>query len=124
MTQEDAKFSLKLHLIYLMNDVLHHCARKGADALQQSFESVAVEMYCSAWTSLASLPTEEERAAKRPKLNKLIKLWEGKKIFGSSTLHKMRQPEEAWAAYKAQIEETYSAAVDAATAQVRKLKTL
>ena len=37
--------------IYLMNDVLHHCARKSNEELKLSFESVAVEMFCSAWIS-------------------------------------------------------------------------
>ena len=34
-----------------MNDVLHHCVRKYAEELKQSLESVAVEMFCAAWTS-------------------------------------------------------------------------
>ena len=37
--------------IYLMNDVLHHCVRKSNEELKLSFESVAVEMFCSAWIS-------------------------------------------------------------------------
>jgi len=46
VTQEAESFILKLHLIYLMNDVLHHCVRKYAEELKQSLESVAVEMFC------------------------------------------------------------------------------
>ena len=48
MTQEGAPFTTKLHLVYLMNDVLHHCARKNAEELKMAFETVAVEMICGA----------------------------------------------------------------------------
>ena len=48
VTQEDAPFTTKLHLVYLMNDVLHHCARKNAEELKMAFETVAVEMICGA----------------------------------------------------------------------------
>jgi hypothetical protein len=34
-----------------MNDVLHHCVRKSNEELKMSFETVAVEMFCSAWIS-------------------------------------------------------------------------
>ena len=37
----------KLHLIYLVNDVLHHCIMKNTAALQTALEGVAVPMYCS-----------------------------------------------------------------------------
>ena len=48
VTQEGAPFTTKLHLVYLMNDVLHHCARKNAEELKMAFETVAVEMICGA----------------------------------------------------------------------------
>lgn len=135
VTQEDAPFKLKLHMVYLMNDVLHHCVRKNAEVtekspncllsadltcliypqeLKQSFESVAVEMFCSASTSASeeqvkyrnSLATKVYPClmlamyCQKPKLDKLIRLWEDKKIFSSSTLNKMRRTEESWQSYK------------------------
>ncbi len=109
MTREDAPFSLKLHLIYLMNDVLHHSVRKGADELKQSLESVAVEMFCGA----ASGASEEQRA----KLTKLIRLWDEKRIFSATTLAKMRASEESWIAYKEQLKEDYAGIIAEATAQ-------
>jgi len=33
---QSSQFSHKLHVIYLINDVLHHCVRKGADTLLRS----------------------------------------------------------------------------------------
>lgn len=41
-------FTQKLHIIYLVNDVLHHCARKNASELRDALESVVVPMFCSA----------------------------------------------------------------------------
>ncbi|CAG0898481.1 unnamed protein product [Darwinula stevensoni] len=51
-----ATFSLKMHLIYLINNLLHHCVRKD---LQKSFMEMAVTpMFCNAWFSA---PENEER---------------------------------------------------------------
>ena len=111
MTQEDAAFNVKLHLIYLMNDVLHHTVRKNAEELKQSLESVAVEMFCGAHASAAD-GDEQSRA----KLAKLIKLWEDKRIFSTSTLNKMRQARESWLTYLEQMKEDYAGAIAAATA--------
>lgn len=96
-----------------MNDVLHHCVRKYADELKQSLESVAVEMYCAAWTfsgnDVGSLSSERESIENRQgKLLKLIKLWEDKTIFSPSTLNKMRSPEESWKAYTQQLKLNYA----------------
>uniref|UniRef100_A0A0K2TGR8 Calcium homeostasis endoplasmic reticulum proteinlike [Bombyx mori] n=1 Tax=Lepeophtheirus salmonis TaxID=72036 RepID=A0A0K2TGR8_LEPSM len=99
VTQEDVSFLTRLHLIYLMNDVLHHCVRKNADELKHSLESVAVEMFCA-----AALHANDDQQLK---LNKLINLWESKSIFSMSTLSKMRQPEESWQSYKQEISEDY-----------------
>ena len=96
-----------------MNDVLHHCVRKYAEELKQSLESVAVEMFCAAWTSCSSnggnFSTERESAESRQgKLSKLIKLWEEKSIFSPSTLSKMRSAEESWKAYTQQLKLDYA----------------
>merc|ERR1719228_3287152 len=48
VTNQAYSFSQKLHLIYLLNDVLHHCVRKNATALKAALEEVAVPMYCAA----------------------------------------------------------------------------
>ena len=34
VTDPSASFQIKLHIIYLMNDVLHHCMRKNNDDLR------------------------------------------------------------------------------------------
>ena len=120
VTQEVESFTLKLHLIYLMNDVLHHCVRKYAEELKQSLESVAVEMFCAAWTSSANdkinPPTERDSIESRQgKLSKLIKLWEDKAIFSPSTLNKMRSPEDSWKTYVQQLKLDYADVINIAT---------
>ena len=120
VTQESASFTLKLHLIYLMNDVLHHCVRKYADELKQSLESVAVEMFCSGWTSCASnggnlTNGKESVESRQAKLSKLIKLWEDKSIFSPSTLNKMRSAEDSWKAYTQQLKLDYADVISKAT---------
>ncbi len=120
-----------------MNDVLHHCARKSNEELKLSFEAVAVEMFCSAWISSSqgetvffSLSLLFARFKKclihsiyignvnyfsldseRAKLSKLIRLWEDKNIFSSSTLNKMRNAHSAWDTYKEQLKEDYARAI-------------
>ena len=48
VTNESTSFTKKLHLIYLVNDVLHHCVRKNNTAMKTALETVVVPMYCSA----------------------------------------------------------------------------
>ena len=50
----------------------------------------------------------------KPKLAKLIKLWEDKSIFSASTLSKMRSTEESWEAFRARMKEDYRAAIETA----------
>lgn len=45
-------FASKLHLIYLVNDVLHHCARKNADDVKSELENIVIPMFCSAQLSM------------------------------------------------------------------------
>jgi len=109
VTQESAAFTVKLHLVYLMNDVLHHCVRKGAEELKQSLESVAVEMFSAGWTAAGA----EE--AKQAKFTKLVKLWDDKSIFSQSTIAKMKEPDVSFKTYLDQLKITYATEISAAT---------
>ena len=105
-----------------MNDVLHHCVRKYADELKQSLESVAVEMFCAAWTSCGAnggnLSAERESTESRQgKLSKLIKLWEDKSIFSPFTLNKMRSAEDSWKAYTQQLKLDYADVISKETSE-------
>ena len=110
VTEASANFQLKLHMLYLMNDVVHHCVRKNNDDLKGSLESVAVEMFCSAWLS------SNHDAEKQNKLSKLVKLWEEKEIFSTVTLRRMREdPQETWSACADQHNLDYESAIKNST---------
>ena len=98
-------FTEKLHLIYLVNDVLHHCVRKNNSSLQAALVSVAVPMYCSA----AQVANSQEME----KLSKLITLWQSKnKFFSDQTLEAMKNPGSSWLKYKADLAEEFRSAVE------------
>ena len=113
VTEPLASFQLKLHTMYLINDVVHHCVRKNMDDLKGSLESVAVEMFCSTWISC-----EKDAPDKEPKLTKLIKLWEDKSIFSQVTIRKMREVNENWISCKDQLVIDYEQSIKNATQQL------
>ena len=39
------QFQHKLHIVYLVNDILHHCQRKGAQDLKKSLEDIIVPLF-------------------------------------------------------------------------------
>lgn len=106
VTDSDSNFQLRLHLIYLMNDVVHHCVRKNNEDLKGSLESVAVEMFCSAWLCEGSDPISREG-----KLTKLIKLWQEKSIFSNVTLSRMREIDETWKSCQDQLKLDYESKI-------------
>uniref|UniRef100_A0A3P8QJR3 Calcium homeostasis endoplasmic reticulum protein n=1 Tax=Astatotilapia calliptera TaxID=8154 RepID=A0A3P8QJR3_ASTCA len=56
ITADTAHFELRLHLIYLTNDVLHHCQRKQQKDLLAALQKVVVPIYCTSF-----LAVEEEK---------------------------------------------------------------
>ena len=42
VTSPTSDFTTKLHIVYLVNDVLHHCVRKNNLGLKSAFEKVHV----------------------------------------------------------------------------------
>ncbi|KAI4462046.1 sr-related ctd associated factor 6 [Holotrichia oblita] len=90
-----ASFPRRLHVIYLVNDVLHHCARKSATDLKNALESVAVAMFCGA----AGCASDEQRL----KLDKLLQLWESKANYlAPATVDALRKPQESLQQYVTQ----------------------
>lgn len=107
VTKESVPFNQRLHLIYLVNDVLHHCVRKNAEALKTALESVAVPMYCAT----AEVAGEDEIK----KLTKLITLWESKnKFFADDALEEMKDPLVSIKKYRAGLVDKFSDAADTA----------
>ena len=105
VSSPDTSFNQKLHVIYLVNDVLHHCVRKNNSQLQAALVAVAVPMYCSA----AQVAGEEEM----DKLSKLIVLWQSKnKFFSDQTLEAMKSPGSSLLKYKADLADKFRSAVE------------
>ncbi|XP_017882786.1 calcium homeostasis endoplasmic reticulum protein isoform X2 [Ceratina calcarata] len=105
-------FSHKLHIIYLVNDVLHHCARKKSMDLRKAMESVVVPMFCN--TSLAA--SEEQLN----KLNKLLSLWESKNnYFDEGIIDKLKQPSASWSEYQANLVAQHASAITPITASTK-----
>ena len=104
-TKESAPFNQKLHLIYLINDVLHHCVRKNADSLKAALEGAAVPMYCAA----ADGASEDNMA----KLTKLMSLWESKnKFFSDERMEDMKNPGRTMKSFRSKLSEEFSEHVD------------
>lgn len=100
------QFTHKLHLLYLVNDVLHHCLRKGPENLLRSLEQAAVQMFANA--SIAAVD-EEQKA----KLAKLLSLWQSKgTLFERGILDRLSQgPLHIWNEYQASLATRYAPAI-------------
>ncbi|KAK2554581.1 Calcium homeostasis endoplasmic reticulum protein [Acropora cervicornis] len=59
------QFQHKLHIVYLINDILHHCQRKGAQDLQEALNNIVVPVFFA--TQLG------ESAENLQKINKKLK---------------------------------------------------
>ncbi|XP_040176962.1 calcium homeostasis endoplasmic reticulum protein [Rana temporaria] len=84
ITAEGAHFELRLHLIYLTNDVLHHCQRKQARELLAALQKVVVPIYCTSF-----LAVEED---KQQKIARLLQLWEKNGYFDEATIQQLQSP--------------------------------
>ena len=88
-----------------MNDVLHHCVRKGVETLLRTFEQVVAQMFCSA--SLAA--TDDEQHSKLDKLNSL---WQTKNTyFERGLLEKLQSPQLVWNEYQNSLLAKYSSSI-------------
>ncbi|KPU78091.1 uncharacterized protein Dana_GF24403, isoform C [Drosophila ananassae] len=93
-------FQQKLHLIYLVNDILHHCMRKNINDLKNSLENVVIPMFCS-----ADLIASHDQ---RQKLAKLLSLWESKaKFFDACVISKLQSPDSSMQEYKTNLQNTH-----------------
>lgn len=98
-------FAQKLHLIYLVNDVIHHCIRKRNDELKKCLEGAVIPMFCNAQITTA---TDEQRA----KLTKLLSLWESKgNFFDACVISKLKSPPSSLQEYQNTLLTQYAAIV-------------
>ncbi|XP_035793948.1 calcium homeostasis endoplasmic reticulum protein-like [Anopheles albimanus] len=89
-------FTQKLHLIYLVNDVIHHCIRKNAEELKKCLESAVIPMFCN-----AQITANDEQ---RMKLSKLLSLWESKgNFFDACVISKLKSPPSSLQEYQTSL---------------------
>ncbi|XP_078115620.1 calcium homeostasis endoplasmic reticulum protein isoform X4 [Sander vitreus] len=116
---DGAHFELRLHLIYLTNDVLHHCQRKQQKDLLAALQKVVVPIYCTSF-----LAVEEE---KQQKITRLLQLWEKNGYFDEETIQQLQNPALGLGQYQASLITEYAAAVQpiqlAFQQQIQALKT-
>ncbi|XP_037674064.1 calcium homeostasis endoplasmic reticulum protein isoform X2 [Choloepus didactylus] len=102
ITADTAHFELRLHLIYLINDVLHHCQRKQARELLAALQKVVVPIYCTSF-----LAVEED---KQQKIARLLQLWEKNGYFDDSIIQQLQSPALGLGQYQATLISEHSAA--------------
>uniref|UniRef100_A0AAQ5XBX7 Calcium homeostasis endoplasmic reticulum protein n=1 Tax=Amphiprion ocellaris TaxID=80972 RepID=A0AAQ5XBX7_AMPOC len=119
ITADGAHFELRLHLIYLTNDVLHHCQRKQQKDLLAALQKVVVPIYCTSF-----LAVEEE---KQQKITRLLQLWEKNGYFNEETIQQLQNPALGLGQYQASLITEYAAVVQpiqlAFQQQIQALKT-
>ncbi|XP_078279712.1 calcium homeostasis endoplasmic reticulum protein isoform X5 [Rhinoraja longicauda] len=103
ITAEGAHFELRLHLIYLINDVLHHCQRKQARDLLAALQKVVVPIYCTSF-----LAVEED---KQQKIARLLQLWEKNGYFDESIIQQLQSPALGLGQYQASLITEFAAVV-------------
>ncbi|KAM3876209.1 calcium homeostasis endoplasmic reticulum protein [Diretmus argenteus] len=119
ITADTAHFELRLHLIYLTNDVLHHCQRKQQRDLLAALQKVVVPIYCTSF-----LAVEED---KQQKITRLLQLWEKNGYFDDVTIQQLQNPALGLGQYQASLITEYAAVVQpvqlAFQQQIQTLKT-
>lgn len=119
ITADGAHFELRLHLIYLTNDVLHHCQRKQQKDLLAALQKVVVPIYCTSF-----LAVEEE---KQQKITRLLQLWEKNRYFDEETIQQLQNPALGLGQYQASLITEYAGVVQpiqiAFQQQIQALKT-
>uniref|UniRef100_A0A6Q2XP71 Uncharacterized protein n=1 Tax=Esox lucius TaxID=8010 RepID=A0A6Q2XP71_ESOLU len=103
ITADAAHFELRLHLIYLTNDVLHHCQRKQQRDLLAALQKVVVPIYCTSF-----LAVEED---KQQKITRLLQLWEKNGYFDEVTIQQLQSPALGLGQYQASLITEYAAVV-------------
>ncbi|EDO28608.1 predicted protein, partial [Nematostella vectensis] len=86
-------FPNKLHLVYIINDIVHHAARKNLTDLNSAVKEVVVPVFCYA--------RQGDIGEGMQKLTKVLGIWETNDFFDAATLQKLKNPESA----KAEVEE-------------------
>lgn len=110
-------FTTKLHLIYLINDALHHCVKREAKDLHAALETVIIPIFCGSY-----LTANDENKAK---LDKVLKLWETNHYFREGIIDQLKKPVVSMSTYQAfQIKENHQAIQNVLASTQDKIKHL
>ncbi|XP_046851460.1 calcium homeostasis endoplasmic reticulum protein-like isoform X2 [Xenia sp. Carnegie-2017] len=77
-------FLHKLHIIYLINDVLHNASRKTTLNVESQLQKIIVPIYCH--THIGETQENQQRC------EKVVRIWETNEYFNSATLEKLKNP--------------------------------
>ncbi|XP_071799531.1 calcium homeostasis endoplasmic reticulum protein-like isoform X2 [Asterias amurensis] len=108
---KDTPFETKLHLIYLINDVNHHCVRRGSEELQTALGNIVAPTFCSTYLSADD--------GEKQKLNKVLHLWESNNYFEASVMKELKTPKESLAAFQAKQLEEFAEVVNNVTENIQ-----
>ncbi|PIK40312.1 Calcium homeostasis endoplasmic reticulum protein [Apostichopus japonicus] len=110
-------FTTKLHLIYLINDALHHCVKREAKDLHTALGTVIIPIYCGSY-----LTANDENKAK---LDKVLKLWATNHYFREGIIEQLKKPVISMSTYQAfQIKENHEAIQGVLASVQEKIKIL
>ncbi|XP_022647214.1 calcium homeostasis endoplasmic reticulum protein-like isoform X3 [Varroa destructor] len=104
-------FEHKLHIVYLVNDLLHHCQRKGLDVMSRALKDIAVPLFC---TACNECPTD-----RLCKLDKLRNLWTANQYFDEGVVGQLNDPLQSAANYRARLIAENQDVLQRATADVQ-----
>ncbi|KAJ3088059.1 hypothetical protein HK102_009654, partial [Quaeritorhiza haematococci] len=84
VTESRSSFSDKLHLMYLVNDVLYHSDRKQQPWIKEALYPQLAVMLRSVYR------TAESDASKQEKITKLLNIWQNKRYFDAAAVDNLR----------------------------------
>lgn len=77
-------FLHKLHIIYLINDVLHNAIRKTTLNVKSQLQEVIVPIYCHTFVG--------ESQENQQRCGKVVRIWETNSYFDSNVFEKLKNP--------------------------------
>ena len=88
-------FLHKLHIIYLINDVLHNAARKATQNVQSQLQTVIVPIYCH--TIVGESQENQQRC------EKVVWIWETNNCFDNDVIEVRCRFQSSFGAYSTSI---------------------
>ena len=84
LLEEVLPFQQKLHIVYLINDVLHHSRKKDLPQLQEALQEYILP--------IIGIVVNGEAAENKQKISKVLKIWENQSFFSEDVRGKLKDP--------------------------------